>query len=271
MGLLWKYPAIHSFASSSKICQWNNQKKSGNKEYFVTDDAFDSLRELIVEYLIKGINRAMLKSKQEGKNESSEYISFLAERGTVKGRKDHSNKINLDETDIQRISIEEDVYPFAFQRMQEEEKLDSKEFLLDDVKNLEKYVEVAVIAPNLFRMMRQFFGIDDNIVATTFSIDKLRSGDLHIKLGSGRGGSFFIYPANAKFLLKAIKVKEFEILRGILVKYFLHIVKGKRSLLNPSIGLFTVSIKGHDTIEPVYFMMMPNVLPLERALLSNDT
>ncbi len=237
----------------------------------VTDSVFDPLREIIVEYLIRGINRAMLKWKQEGIYESQKYYETLAHRGTVRCPAEGEVGPNIDESDIKRISAEEDVHCFAFQRNANQEKLDSEEFLLDDAKKLEKYVQITVIAPNLFSLFRNYFGIDDNIVATTFSTDKLRSGDLRIKLGSGKGGSFFIYPPNARFLLKAISRRELHALHQILPSYFLHIVQCRHSGINPVIALFTIDIKGENMIEPVHFMLMPNVLPFDRASLSEDT
>lgn len=247
--ILWHYRLAYNKALANKMPSF-------------TDDIFDPLRELVVEFLVKGINKSMLKGQQD----FHKYYELLRNKGTVKYSKE-GEEFEFDAKELAVEALEEENYNFPFRRNKAIDKLRANEFLLEDIEKLNKYMKVTVIAPKIFRSLRKYFGIDDNELASIFSIDKLQTNKLKIKLGSGHGGSFFIYPANMRFLLKTIKKPEFAVLRKILPRYFQHLAKGRRNFLNPVIALLTISVKGGGIIEPVHFLMMPNVLPFNRSSL----
>jgi len=236
------------------------------KDYKVNDTIFDPLRELIVEYLIKGINRAMLQQDKH------KYYEILQNKGTLKEMLISPHPLKFLDSEILAECQKREMHSFAFRRAKKQEKLGSAEFLLDSADKLEKYIEFIITAPSVFRMIRKYFGIDDNLIGITFSTDKLKNGELHIKLGSGKGGSFFIYPKNARYLLKAIGGSDFDAIKQLLPNYFTHLLAaGQRSYINPIIAIFTINIKGENMIEPLHFMLMPNVLPFDKNELSMNS
>ena len=55
-------------------------------------------------------------------------------------------------------------------------------------------------------MIRKMNNISDNALSDVFKISHLKNDMIKIKLGSGKGGSFFVIPKNSSYLIKSITI-----------------------------------------------------------------
>lgn len=123
-------------------------------------------------------------------------------------------------------------------------------------KNSEE-VEFIQYAPRLFYDIRR----EDQIKASDLweSFDPYNNKESAFKAGEGegKGGCFFFFTFDHKFLIKTMTKGEHDAFMDFLPSYYNHCIKEKMSLFAKIYGVFQLKLPG---LTPVYFFLMENCL-----------
>ena len=132
-------------------------------------------------------------------------------------------------------------------------------FCLDDetVKNSD-YLDVKIeeFAPRCFSYLRNLENIDMNEMVNQFLPKNNKKG---IKQSQGKSGSFFISTDDSKYLIKTLKVEEFDLIKNnFLYKYCKYLAENPKSLLSRLYGMYNLNVnQGKDNI---LIIVMRNVI-----------
>ena len=132
-------------------------------------------------------------------------------------------------------------------------------YCLDDdtVKNSD-YLDIKIeeFAPKCFAYLRNLENIDMNEMVSQFMPKNNKKG---IKESQGKSGSFFISTDDSKYLIKTLKVEEFDLIRNsFLYKYCKYIAENPKSLLSRLYGMYNLNVNnGKDNI---LIIVMRNVI-----------
>jgi len=132
-------------------------------------------------------------------------------------------------------------------------------YCLDDetVKNSD-YLDIKIeeFAPKCFAYLRNLESIDMNEMVNQFLPKNNKKG---IKESQGKSGSFFISTDDSKYLIKTLKVEEFDLIRNnFLYKYCKYIAQNPKSLLSRLYGMYNLNVNnGKDNI---LIIVMRNVI-----------
>ena len=94
---------------------------------------------------------------------------------------------------------------------------------------------------------------------------------LTVKLQSVKGGAFFIFPDNVNYLIKSINSQEYQVMKEILPDFYMHYLKYPSSFINPIYGCYALYLSESNEIEPQYFILMKNVLDINKAFLPSKS
>jgi hypothetical protein len=146
------------------------------------------------------------------------------------------------------------------------------EFLFDDENKfrdseVNSGVKFISLGPRVFQNLRSLHCVDENDLTNLFSVSNLLKGKLRVKLQSGKGGAFFVFPEEGNYLIKSINAQEYEVMKEILPELYMHFLRYPSSFINSIYGCYALYISESDEIEPQYFVLMKNVLPINKALL----
>ena len=123
-------------------------------------------------------------------------------------------------------------------------------FNLDDetVENSD-YLDIKIeeFAPKCFAYLRNLEKIDMNDMVNQFLPKNNKKG---INESQGKSGSFFISTDDNKYLIKTLKVEEFDLIRNsFLYKYCKYLAQNPKSLLSRLYGMYNLNVnQGKDNI-----------------------
>ena len=117
------------------------------------------------------------------------------------------------------------------------------EFIYEDVKIAENKefnsgVKFVSLGPRVFQNLRNLHNVDEDDIMTLFSVGNLTSKKLKVKLQSGKGGAFFVFPETGKYLIKSINEEEYEVMKNILADLYMHYLTYPASFINPIYGCY---------------------------------
>ena len=118
------------------------------------------------------------------------------------------------------------------------------------------YLDVTVIeyAPKIFAYLRNLENLDIDEMAGSFLPKNNKQG---ISESQGKSGSFFISTDDNQFMIKTLRVDEFDLIRKtFLNEYVNYIVKNTSSLLCRIYGMYNVIMQGED----ILIIVMRNVI-----------
>jgi hypothetical protein len=131
--------------------------------------------------------------------------------------------------------------------------------------------ELIELAPLLFQNIRKMSKISNGAIKKIFSLKNLEK--LEISATQGKGGSFFIRPANGhgKVLIKSITIPEYNIMKKFLPDYYCHLLMNSSSYLVPILGVYKMRLHKNSDAASIVFMLMRDALDISRYELgSND-
>ena len=127
----------------------------------------------------------------------------------------------------------------------------------DTVKNSD-YLDIKIeeFAPRCFSYLRNLENIDMNEMINQFLPKNNKKG---IKQSQGKSGSFFISTDDSKYLIKTLKVEEFDLIKNcFLYKYCKYLSENPKSLLARLYGMYNLTVnQGKDNI---LIIVMRNVI-----------
>ena len=111
-------------------------------------------------------------------------------------------------------------------------------------------------APKCFAYLRNLENIDMNEMISQFLPKNNKKG---INESQGKSGSFFISTDDSKYLIKTLKVEEFELIKNqFLYKYCKYLAENPKSLLSRLYGMYNLTVnQGKDSI---LIIVMRNVI-----------
>lgn len=132
---------------------------------------------------------------------------------------------------------------------------------------------IAEHAPVIFNNIRKLFGISkkdyiDSISPQGFITELLISSNTIIEelFSTSKSGSMFFYTKDGKFIIKTLPLREYDVLKEILVDYFLHLKYNNDTLLPKYYGLYKlVKIINGDAITR-YFITMENLFSTRKEI-----
>jgi len=252
----------------------------------------ESLREEIVEYLLKGINKSItmfiglgsardvgdfdyssescfskLWSKIFGccepeKPEETSKISPVKNKSIIFGTNINSKVKLTSKAAILRESNRELVLVLPSAQADSVEK--SADFILEEENDQAiEGIRFAALGPKIFENLRELHNIDTNEIVNLFSVENLHKKLLKIKLQSGKGGAFFVLPMKGNYLIKSINEEEYDVMTDILPEYYQHFLLNPSSCINPIYGCYAITFSDSQDIKPLYFILMKNVLDVD--------
>ena len=129
-------------------------------------------------------------------------------------------------------------------------------FKLDD-ETVSQYLNIKVIeyAPKIFAYLRNLEEINVEKMANSFLPKKNKKG---ISESQGKSGSFFISTDDNQYMVKTLRVDEFDLIRStFLNKYVEYLTKNKSSLLCRIYGMYNITTSQGDEI---LVIVMRNVI-----------
>ena len=132
-------------------------------------------------------------------------------------------------------------------------------FCLDDETVKESdYLDIKIeeFAPRCFSYLRNLENIDMKEMVNQFLPKNNKKG---IKQSQGKSGSFFISTDDSKYLIKTLKVEEFDLIKNnFLYKYCKYLAENPKSLLSRLYGMYNLNVnQGKDNI---LIIVMRNVI-----------
>ena len=129
--------------------------------------------------------------------------------------------------------------------------------LNDEETRNSEYLDIKIIeyAPKCFAYLRNLENINIDDMITSFLPKNNKSG---IKKSAGKSGSFFISTDDQQYMIKTLKLDEFELIRkSFLEKYIEYITENQKSLLSRIYGIYNmIQYNGND----FYIIVMRNVI-----------
>ena len=132
-------------------------------------------------------------------------------------------------------------------------------FILDDetVENSD-YLDIKIeeFAPKCFAYLRNLENINTIDMVEQFLPKNNKKG---ISESQGKSGSFFISTDDSKYMIKTLKVEEFDLIKNsFLYKYCKYLAKNPKSLLSRLYGMYNLNVnQGKDNI---LIIVMRNVI-----------
>ena len=129
--------------------------------------------------------------------------------------------------------------------------------------------ELIELAPQLFLNIRNIQNVNDSHVKKVFSVENIQN--LDIKISSGKGGSFFIQPVDGgRLLIKSITKPELLIIQNFLPTYYQYLLMNPNTYLCPILGVYQLKLQQAESIPPISFILMRNVLDIDPSKLSSE-
>lgn len=129
-----------------------------------------------------------------------------------------------------------------------------------------KYVQFMDLAPTVFDYIRKFSGISPEEYLETLgpeSLSKAITGNMETFKGmgsSGKSGSFFFLSSDKKYLVKTIRMDEFQLMIDTLPKYFDYLTKQPGTLISKVFGLHKIRMKQTNGMaEELMIIVMQNI------------
>jgi len=128
----------------------------------------------------------------------------------------------------------------------------------DDTVENSDYLDIKIeeFAPKCFAYLRNLENIDMSDMVNQFLPKNNKKG---INESQGKSGSFFISTDDSKYLIKTLKVEEFDLIRNsFLYKYCKYLAQNPKSLLSRLYGMYNLNVnQGKDNI---LIIVMRNVI-----------
>ena len=217
--------SLHSLRKTKTNSQFNRSFSKPLSDTLTTEDQFDWLEKHAMEFFMRdiliGVSHCIYADKSYGKNI---YLQDL-------------NKEN--ETFVKH-------------------NIGFDNFRLNDSSVLQsEYLDVTVIeyAPKIFAYLRNLEHIDIDSMAESFLPKNNKNG---ISESQGKSGSFFISTDDNQYMIKTLRVDEFDLIRKtFLNEYVSYITKNTSSLLCRIYGMFNIILSQGDEM---LIIVMRNVI-----------
>ena len=137
----------------------------------------------------------------------------------------------------------------------------NQSFKIDPIIKSSTYKEKIIIhkfKPKCFDIIRDKFGITENVLLESLNLDLNKSNIFKIGKGEGKSGSFFFYSYDEKFLIKTISAHELRTFLGFLNKYSQHITDKSESIITIIVGAYKLKM---SSLAPIHIVLMMNSLP----------
>lgn len=294
MKLKLAFAIIHSARPALLVIPWMTQMLVNfcqpvlEREQLLQDSALrlkenmnEALREEVAEYLLKGISKSLnavhtLETVREIRDEEETTCCCCIGTG-IKSENTLKNSV-LAETAMAKVNL---FSRAAIARAAKEElpmvlptrrDADDSRFLLEDEDNEDvEGIRFVALGPRIFDNLRRLHNITTEQIASLFSVRNLREGKLKVKLQSGKGGAFFVVAVDGRFLIKSISSDEYDLMRSILPEYYAHFANCPSSYMSAMYGCYALQLADNEEIEPMYFVLMKNVLEMDKNLLPANT
>jgi len=241
----------------------------------------DSLRNEIVEYFFKGIRRSLVSysnyRQSVGDTDDSDLSTFKELLTNLNSKEKNVSDSNFikDTSVLRRVRLidKKEITKEAKREQVFKIPLDNYRINNDDSTNefQSRTIKFISLGHKVFQNLRSLHNVNDNDIMSLFSIKNLNEKKLEVVLQSGKGGSFFIIPKNGHFLVKSINRSEYNVMKTILAHLYIHYLTYPNSYINPVYGCYELHLSENDEIEPQYFILMKNVLGLNKELLPDNT
>jgi hypothetical protein len=254
----WACQAIISY------CQQRPREQLIQRSEALRGNMNDALREEIAEYLLKGMNKSVNAILR---------IDIVREKTTSLRIKNDLKESVLGQAAIQKVNL---VSKAAIARAAKEElpmiiaaeNQLSDIFVFEDERNEDdEGIRFVELGPKIFENLRKLHNVSAESITNLFSVRNLHAGRLKVKLQSGKGGAFFITPIEGNYLIKSITAEEYDVMGSILFDYYIHFANCPSTYINPIYGCYALRLSDTEEIEPMYFVLMKNVLEIDKNLL----
>ena len=129
--------------------------------------------------------------------------------------------------------------------------------------------ELIELCPVLFRNIRKIHDVEDVDVKSVFTLSNILN--LDIRISGGKGGSFFIEPIDGgRMMIKSITKPEYEIIKDTMSDYYCYQLMNPHTYLSPILGVYKLKLQENESVAPICFMLMKNVLPIDPKKLSPE-
>lgn len=120
-------------------------------------------------------------------------------------------------------------------------------------------------ASRVYKNVRRIYNQEDFQIADMFGREALPH--LDIKISAGKGGAFFLKnKADPSIIIKSLTPGELEVLKNFTKGFYTHLLLHPDSLVAPIMGVYTLSLRDDDEIEPISFMLMKSVFDTKLIL-----
>ena len=199
--------------------------KTLNESFLTPEDQFDWLEKHAMEYFMRDI--------------------LLGVAHCINGGKQYGSKISFQEIINESESFVK--HNICFENFK----------LNDPSVNESEYLDVNIIeyAPKIFAYLRNLENIDIDGMTNSFLPKNNKQG---ISESQGKSGSFFISTDDNQYMIKTLRVDEFDLIRKtFLNEYVQYLTKNKNSLLCRIYGMYNIIMNQGDEI---LIIVMRNVI-----------
>ena len=113
-------------------------------------------------------------------------------------------------------------------------------------------------ASKVYQNVRRIYDVDDGKIAEMFGPGAKEH--LDVKISTGKGGAFFVKnKKDPSILIKSVTPGEYEVLKNFTASFYTHLLLHPDSLVAPFLGVYTLALRGDDSIEPISFLLMKSV------------
>ena len=117
---------------------------------------------------------------------------------------------------------------------------------------------LEVLAPRIYKNIRRIFDIEDFSIGQLFG--KEAFPHLDIKISAGKGGAFFLRnKEDPSILIKSMTPGEYQVMKDFTGPFYKHLILNPDTLICPIVGIYKLSLRDDDSIDPIYFMVMKSV------------
>lgn len=136
----------------------------------------------------------------------------------------------------------------------------------DSGSNTKETYYICEFSPVIFNNIRNLYGISkkdyiDSISPKGFITELMISSNTIIEelFSTSKSGSMFFYTKDGKFIIKTLPLREYNVLKKILIDYFLHLKNNSSTFLPKYFGLYKLIKYINGKFERLYFITTDNL------------